>query len=221
MKNFDLIMQYYENKSIHLHPLIIKVGLQMSQGIIKGSAKRCLAMLIALKAMAHDLEISQKKDYLRTFQSNLDSSVNYLEQCRQLSVSMTNAIRYIKTNSTMIPATLSESECRKLTESLIEKYINEYQLAIKAIIRDGSSKIEATNEVILTYGDSLLVRNLLMKAYTDGKRFRVVVVDSRPRFLGKSLAKFFVNHNIATTYVPISAIAYVMKEVRKTYCAIM
>lgn len=217
MKNFDRLMEFYESENIQLHPLVIKVGLQMSQGVIRGSAKRCIAMLIALKNMAHDLEIPQKTDYLRVFQTHLDWSVNYLEKCRQLSVSMTNAILFIKTNSTKVPPNSSENECRKLTETLIEKYITEYQLAIKAIIRDGSSKIEPTNEVILTYGDSLLVRNLLMRAHCDGKQFRVVVVDSRPRFSGKSLVEFFVSQNIAASYVPITAIAYVMREVGAYY----
>lgn len=213
MENFDKIIQYYENKKIVLYPMVLKVGLQMNQGIIRGSAKRCIAMLVAFKSMVKDLEIPARKDFMHTFQSNLDACVRFLEQCRQFSVSMTNAIRYLKTNSTKIPPNQSEIQCREFVDQLIEKYLSEYQLAMKAIVRDGASKISDSDEVILTYGDSLLVRNLLMKAHSDGKKFRVIVVDSRPRSLGRPLIEYLVSQKIPVTYTPINAIAYVMKEV--------
>ena len=213
MQNYDKIMQYYERESVCLHPMVIKVGLQMHQGIIRGSAKRCIAMLVALKSLARDLDIPVNKDFMHTFQSNLDASMRFLEQCRQLSVSMINAIRYVKTNSTKIPPNQTELQCRDFVEQLIERYLSEYQFAMKAIVRDGASKISTSDDVILTYGDSPLVRNLLMKAYRDGKKFRVIVVDARPRFLGRPLVEYLVSHDVPVSYTPINAIAYVMKEV--------
>ena len=46
-------------------------------------------------------------------------------------------------------------------------------------------------------------------------KFRVVVVDSRPRLEGRGLLKSLAEHGIQCTYVLLSAVSYVMKDVTK------
>lgn len=202
-----------QGKDIPLHPDIYKAGLAIKRRVIDESAKRCMIMLLTLKALAHDLDVPPNQSYLRTFKDHLDVSIKYLEECRQFPVSMTNAIRFINKKIAKIPPNSSENDYRKLTVEAIEEYTTEYELALKCIIREGSLRIQSKDEVIMTYGDSYLVRNLLLKAHLDGKKFRVVVVDSSPRFLGKSMMKVLIDHKIEVTYIRITAISSIMKEV--------
>ena len=75
------------------------------------------------------------------------------------------------------------------------------------------TKINDQDDVILVFGYSLIVKHVLQKAVKLGKKFSVVVVDSRPKFDGKTMLKSLLELNIPTTYIFINAISYVMKEV--------
>lgn len=48
----------------------------------------------------------------------------------------------------------------------------------------------------------------------QGRAFRVVVVDSRPRLEGRETLRRLVRRGIHCTYVMINAISYVLPEVR-------
>jgi len=61
-----------------------------------------------------------------------------------------------------------------------------------------------------------VVEQTLRKAHVElKKRFRVVVVDSRPRYEGRALLKRLLQHGIECSYVLVNAVSYVMKDVSK------
>lgn len=62
---------------------------------------------------------------------------------------------------------------------------------------------------------SHVIELALKKAYDEGKKFKVIVVDSRPKFEGKVLLKRLVQHGIHCTYIMLNAISYILKEVSK------
>ncbi|XP_053213548.1 translation initiation factor eIF-2B subunit delta-like [Panonychus citri] len=201
-----------------LNPLLMKVGLRMNSGTITGSTQRCVAMLLAIKQMVSDHVTPKKKDFSRSFDAALNMSVKFLRQCRPLSVSMVNAVAFIKLNLTKIPSTVAEHEAREHMRNLIDNYITKgIDLAVKAITKDGASKIDREGEVILTYGNPLLVKNILHKAYMEGKNFHVIIVDARPRMVGKDLLKDLVSLGVQTTYIQINAIAHIMNKVTKVF----
>ncbi len=54
-------------------------------------------------------------------------------------------------------------------------------------------------------------------ALQEGKKFRVVVMDSRPQLEGRALLRRLLSHGIACTYVLLNAASYIMSEVTKVF----
>lgn len=61
---------------------------------------------------------------------------------------------------------------------------------------------------------SSLVSRILQEAWSEGRQFRVVVVDSRPRLEGRHMLRFLVRAGVPASYLLISAASYVLPEVR-------
>uniref|UniRef100_A0A674J0J2 Translation initiation factor eIF2B subunit delta n=1 Tax=Terrapene triunguis TaxID=2587831 RepID=A0A674J0J2_9SAUR len=97
----------------------------------------------------------------------------------------------------------------------IDGYVREkIQLAAEAISKYAFEKI-SDGDVILVYGCSSLVNRTLCDAHDNGRAFRVIVVDSRPRLEGRDTLRRLVREGIRCTYVMITAISYVLPEVSK------
>lgn len=69
-------------------------------------------------------------------------------------------------------------------------------------------------DVILTYGCSSVILNILNEAKKSKRRFRVIVVDARPWHEGKEMLRRLVSKNIDCTCVLINAVGFIMPEVR-------
>ena len=65
------------------------------------------------------------------------------------------------------------------------------------LIRNGLSILKK-EEVILVYGnqETQTIEDMLVAAHLAGKKFRVVIVDSAPDFLGRSLVKRLASKGI-------------------------
>jgi translation initiation factor eIF-2B subunit delta len=68
----------------------------------------------------------------------------------------------------------------------------------------------------MTFSSSIVVR-VLKDAYRAGKKFRVIVVDSRPKLEGRECMRRLVQQSIPCCYVLLNAVSYVMKEVSKVF----
>jgi len=60
-----------------------------------------------------------------------------------------------------------------------------------------------------------LVNHILCEAHEKSRKFRVIVVDSRPRLEGREALRRLVRRGISCTYVLISALSYVLPEVSR------
>lgn len=87
-------------------------------------------------------------------------------------------------------------------------------LAAQAISRFAYKKI-SNGDVILVYGCSSLVSRILQEAWAKGRRFRVVVVDSRPWLEGRHTLRSLVHAGVPASYLLIPAASYVLPEVSK------
>ncbi|KAH9380879.1 hypothetical protein HPB48_012501 [Haemaphysalis longicornis] len=87
----------------------------------------------------------------------------------------------------------------------------EIGLAKKQITVEAQQKI-MDEDVILTYCCSSLVKSVLKLAFESGKKFRVIIVDSRPQFRGRDMLNYLSSVGINCTYVLITAVSYIMKE---------
>uniref|UniRef100_A0A665UW09 Translation initiation factor eIF2B subunit delta n=1 Tax=Echeneis naucrates TaxID=173247 RepID=A0A665UW09_ECHNA len=200
-----------------IHPAIVRLGLQYSQGIVAGSNARSVALLHAFKQVIRDYTTPPKEELSRDLVNKLKPYISFLNQCRPLSASMGNAIKYIKKEISNIPSQCKEEEAKRKLLNCIECYINEkIVLAAKAIAKYSIEKI-SDGDVILVYGCSSLVNHILCEAFEKGRKFRVIVVDSRPRLEGREALRRLVQRGISCTYVLISAVSYILPEVSKVF----
>jgi len=67
--------------------------------------------------------------------------------------------------------------------------------------------------VVLTHGYSVLVNNVLLTAQEQGKRFRVIVTESRPGCHMLKTVEELLSHDIPVTIIPDTSVAYIMSDV--------
>lgn len=196
-----------------MHPSVYKVGLQFLSGDIYGGNARCTAMLAAFREAIGDYSTPPQKTLSRDLTLKINSFVSFLIECRPLSISMGNAIRFLKARIGKLPLTLSESDAKTSLCADIDRFINEkIVLADKVIVGHAVTKIR-DGDVLLTYGSSSVVEMVLLHAYELGKKFRIVVVDSRPRLEGQALLHRLLRRGMSCTYIHINAVSYIMHEV--------
>ncbi|XP_062009660.1 uncharacterized protein LOC133726174 isoform X2 [Rosa rugosa] len=211
----DLESRFFQLDPVH--PAVYKVGLQYLTGDISGGNARCIAMLQAFQEAIKDYSTPPEKNLSRDLTAKMSSYVSFLIECRPLSISMGNAIRFLKSRIAKLPLTLSESEAKASLQSDIEQFITEkIILADKVIVGHAVTKIR-DGDVLLTYGSSTAVEMLLLHAHELGKQFRVVVVDSRPKLEGQRLLRRLVGKGISCTYTHINATSYIMHEVTRVF----
>eukprot|EP01098_Paradermamoeba_levis_P011847 TRINITY_DN5099_c0_g6_i1.p1 TRINITY_DN5099_c0_g6~~TRINITY_DN5099_c0_g6_i1.p1 ORF type:complete len:532 (-),score=157.38 TRINITY_DN5099_c0_g6_i1:72-1601(-) len=197
-----------------IHPAVFNLGLKYANGTIIGSNARCLAMLNTFKVVIMDYQTPPQKVFHIDFESKIKPLIQFLNDCRPKSIGMGNAINYFKVH---IASTnnLSESEAKSYLYEKIDDFIRErIKVADQVISNFGVSNIK-DGDVILTHACSQVVELTITKAFDQGKKFRVVVVDSRPKNEGKALYCRLVSHGVECTYVLINAISYILKEVTK------
>ncbi|CAH2245238.1 translation initiation factor eIF-2B subunit delta [Pelobates cultripes] len=215
-RNLPLTQQMSIPSSV-IHPVVVRLGLQYSQGIISGSNSRCIALLHCFKQVIQDYTTPPHEELSRDLVNKLKPYISFLNQCRPLSASMGNAIKYIKKEISNISRSKGEEEAKELLLSCIDRYIHEkIHLAAEAISKYAAEKI-SEDDVILVYGCSSLVTFTLCEAHKNGKKFRVIVADSRPRLEGKETLRRLVSCGIHCTYVLITAISYILPEVSKVF----
>ncbi|KAK9768520.1 hypothetical protein K7432_000795 [Basidiobolus ranarum] len=200
-----------------LHPAIMILGLKFSEFQISGSNARAVATLNAFKKVIQDYQTPPHTTLTRNLQHYLNPQIAYLVSMRPLSVSMGNAIRYLKYEISILSIDLPDEDAKSLLVERIDQFIRDrITVADKMIIDFGLQKIQ-DDDVILVYACSSIIQNLLIEAHAKGISFRVIVVDSRPKFEGITLMKRLVQAGIKCTYVLINAIGFVIKEVSKVF----
>lgn len=254
--------------SDEIHPAILRLGLQYASGNISGSNARCVAMLTALKQFIVDYSTPPAKVMRDDLLSKLKPLVRFLIDSRPQSMSMGNAIRYVKMKISksvytinrratdewprmdhwrcarseisvrcelrlmsalptrllcvcVLPGriNLGQSEAAAKDQLLgdIDSFIQErIEFADEVIAAHGVSKIN-DGDVILTYATSHVVELLLSRAAAEGKKFRLIIVDSRPKLEGKELLRRLLQRGVHCTYIMINALSYVMRDVSKVF----
>ncbi|KAI9287167.1 hypothetical protein BC943DRAFT_275178, partial [Umbelopsis sp. AD052] len=206
------------NTNKDLHPAVLALGLRFAEHKMVGSNARCVAMLLTFAKIIQDHKPPSDASFSRHIQKYLDPHIAYLLSVRPMSLSMRECIRWLKKEISEIveedPPLTDESARNRLVER-IEYFIKErITVADRLIVENGMQKIQ-NGDVILTYAKSSVVEALLLEAKRSGYEFRVVVVDSRPMFEGKHLLRRLVSAGIDCTYVLLSSIYVVLKDVTK------
>lgn len=201
-----------------IHPSIIRLGLLYSDYKIIGASARCRQMLLAFKDVIRDYQLPSEQVLSRHLEGHLRPFIAFLIQARPLAVSMGQAIRYLKLKISLISPDMHESDAKRLLYDCIDSFIlNRLDLADQLIVQHGLTKV-FDGDVILTFGYSKVVKDLLVAVKQAGRTFRVIIVDSRPFFEGKRMLCELVEAGLkgCCTYVNINALGYIIKEVTKT-----
>ena len=132
---------------------------------------------------------------------------------------MGHAIRHLKLKISTLPPDTTDSEARDFMIAVIDNYLrNRIELSDQLIAQHGCTKIMNKGDVILIFGHSSVVGKTLIKAHCEAKkRFRVIVVDSRPFLEGRKMLEKLVEVGIECTYIHLNSIGHVMKEVTKVF----
>ncbi|KAL9593874.1 MAG: hypothetical protein Q9219_007341 [cf. Caloplaca sp. 3 TL-2023] len=200
-----------------VHPSVLALGLQMSNYVICGSNARCVSTLLIFKKVIDAYSTPAGTSLPRHLTVHLSAQIEYLVSCRPLSISMGNAIRWLKLAISRIDPDMLEVKAKSDLCSAIDNFIRErITVAGQVIAGSASSRIQ-DGDVILTFAKSSIVERTLAETYRQGKKFSVIVVDSGPLFEGRNLARALADLGLRVQYAPTHTLGHVIRDATKTF----
>ncbi|KAF3209581.1 hypothetical protein TWF106_010935 [Orbilia oligospora] len=200
-----------------VHPSIVRLSMKLRNFEIIGSTARCLYTLLAFKEVINDYYTPEGVALSRNLTQHLNLQISQIAIGRKLSVSQGNAIRWLKTIASRVPPEVPDEEAKKDLVASIDTYMKERIIVAQDVIANVAADKIANGDVILTYAKSTCVQRVLVRALHDGKQFTVVVIDSRPYFEGRGMARDLTKAGIQVKYTTLHALDHVMKTVNKVF----
>lgn len=196
----------------YIHPAIALLTSRIANYMIVGSIPRCIAMLEAFQIVVKDYQTPEGTTLSRNLTSYLSHQIDILKKARPLSVTMGNAIRWLKQEISLIdPSTPDKDAKQDLYEKIAQFAREKIELADQLIIDNASHHVE-NGSTIVTYGSSKVLTDLLLHNAVDlEKSFRVIVVDSRPLFEGRKMADILRGHGVNVTYALITSLDDILR----------
>ncbi|KAF2835419.1 IF-2B-domain-containing protein, partial [Patellaria atrata CBS 101060] len=194
-----------------IHPAILALGLQTSGYVVSGSNARCVAMLLAFKSLISSYTTPHGTSLARHLTTHLSPQIDYLKSCRPISIAMGNSIRWLKDIIIKIDPAVPESDAKTHLLTSIDAFIRDRITAADTLIAQTAASKIVDGDVILTFARSSIVQKTLLFAHAKGTKFRVLVVDSKPLFEGKRLAKRLADAGVEVRYALITGAAHAAK----------
>ncbi|PIA16647.1 translation initiation factor eIF-2B delta subunit [Coemansia reversa NRRL 1564] len=208
---------------IAVHPRIKEVGLRMATMDISGSNARTVAVMLAFIDVIADYTTPPHTTLVYHLTGYLSPQINFLVHQRPMCIGMANAIRWLKSEIIHTSHDLKEDEAKSQLISKIDGYIKERITAAGDIIADAGAQKIQDGDVVLTFGASSAVQNLLITARKNGRRFHVIVIDSRPEHEGRGLVRRLSKGGNTTglsdgvTYASLTALSLLMRDASKVF----
>ncbi|KAJ5697491.1 translation initiation factor eIF-2B subunit delta [Penicillium malachiteum] len=200
-----------------VHPAVLALGLQLRDYVVCGSSARCVATMLAFKRVVESYTTPLGTSLPRHLTTHLSHQITYLSTCRPLSISQGNAIRALKLAIAGIDPSMPESAAKATLCDFIDSFIREkITVADQVIAASAAQKIQ-DGDVIVTFAGSSIVKQTLLAAHKEGKQFRVSIIDSRPLFEGKNLARALANAGLDVTYSLVHGISHAIKDATKVF----
>ncbi|KAE8349688.1 hypothetical protein BDV28DRAFT_140659 [Aspergillus coremiiformis] len=200
-----------------VHPAVLALGLQMSNYVICGSSARCVATLLAFKRVIEAYTTPLGTSLSRHLTTHLSHQITYLSTCRPLSISQGNAIRALKLEISSIDPSVPEADAKATLSDFIDSFIREKITVADQVIATSAAQKIQDGDVIVTFAGSSIVKQTLLTAHKQGKKFRVSIIDSRPLFEGKNMARTLANAGLEVQYSLVNGISHAIKDATKVF----
>ncbi|RMJ24432.1 Translation initiation factor eIF-2B [Aspergillus sp. HF37] len=200
-----------------VHPAVLALGLQMRDYVICGSSARCISTLLAFKRVVETYTTPLGTSLPRHLTTHLSHQITYLSTCRPLSISQGNAIRSLKLAISSVDPSVPEATAKASLCEFIDSFIREKITVADQVIAGSAAQKVQDGDVIVTFAGSSIVKQTLLTAHKQGKRFRVSIIDSRPLFEGKNLARALANAGLDVQYSLINGISHAIKDATKVF----
>ncbi|KAF7173713.1 hypothetical protein CNMCM6106_007758 [Aspergillus hiratsukae] len=200
-----------------VHPAVLALGLQMRDYVICGSSARCVATLLAFKRVIESYTTPHGTSLARHLTTHLSHQITYLSTCRPLSISQGNAIRALKLHISSIDPSVPEANAKASLNDFIDSFIREKITVADQVIADSAAQKIQDGDVIVTYAGSSIVKQTLLTAHKQGKKFRVSIIDSRPLFEGKNMARTLAKAGLEVQYSLVNGISHAIKDATKVF----
>ena len=198
-----------------IHPSVLALGLQLSSYEICGSNARCVATLLVFKQVIASYNTPVGTSLPRHLTTHLSSQIDYLVSCRPLSVSQGNAIRWLKVAISAVDISTSDHQAKSDLCLSVDNFIRERITVADQVIAASAAERIKDGDFIVTYAKSSIVEKTLAEAYRQGKKFKVIVIDSRPLFEGKNLARALADLGVEVQYSLMHGLSHVIKSATK------
>lgn len=170
------------------------------------------------RSAAEGLLISARQSKAKAssnFVKELEASAKLLLNTRPTAVSLPNTIRYIMFRVKEAQRGGMELEdLRQIAINTATGFIHNSSKAVERIGEIGARRIE-DGDLIITHCNSAAVIAVLKTAFSQGKRFKVFVCETRPRFQGKITAKTLNNIGLPTSLIVDGAARFFMAKMDK------
>jgi len=178
---------------------------------IRGAAQIGRAAAEGLSIAAMNIRTESPQEYM----DQLEGAYRLLLNTRPTAVSLPNALRYVMHRVRLaFKKGMDVDELRAITVRAAEDFKKSSQEAVRRISDIGAKRIK-NGDLIMTHCNSSVAISILKEAKRQGKEFRVIATETRPRFQGRLTAKVLSEAGIPVTLIVDSAARYFMPKVDK------
>ncbi|MFH0847966.1 MAG: ribose 1,5-bisphosphate isomerase [archaeon] len=195
----------------HLSKELLKIAEDIRTMKIRGASR-------IGRAAAECLRLASKNSKARTvdqFTTEIERAARILINTRPTAVSLPNSVRFVihrmreaKKNTSSVQTVRDE------TVRACNDFVQNSRMAARQIAEIGSNRINE-GDVLMTHCQSSVVSLLIKTAQSRGKRIKVFVTETRPRFQGRITAKDLSEAGVPVTIITDSAARHFMSKVDK------
>ncbi|KAG8984109.1 hypothetical protein FRB90_005560 [Tulasnella sp. 427] len=218
-----------------IHPVIRKLGLQFADFRVVGANARCIAALTAFKTVIQDYQTPAGTTLSRHLMTYLSPQISYLTAARPMSMSTGNAIRYLKYEISILGPDLPEQDASEglplRTGGLVYPGANHlggpgnpngcygedpgwrHDFGLCKVRESFFCARRPFSSKLIRKLRSSVVEKAILAAWDAGRRFNVVVIDSRPLLEGKALLASLTSAAIPATYALLSSLPSLLPTV--------
>ncbi|KAK7049787.1 Eukaryotic translation initiation factor 2B, subunit 4 delta, 67kDa [Halocaridina rubra] len=198
-----------------IHPAVRTLGIKMKERVIDGSTARVISMLAAFKRLISDYQTPESCDLSRDLAEKLVPNISFLSACRPQCIAMDNAVRFLKHEINHIKPEEPEAQAKDHLQTSIDEYIHNNIILASSTIASHSLQVIQNGDVILTFGYSALVSDVVEAACNRGNRVSVVVADTPHPASGAAMVKRLASLGVTTYYRFITEVSHIMNKVTK------